>query len=103
VAIVIGEAPRIGEVVLIETDRPGEPEGNGAVKLAAELAARIGGRSLTVRQTSPGQSFSDVSPGQLWIVPADSSHVLAASDPPDGAALMMVLDPPPRHPRHHEQ
>jgi Kef-type K+ transport system membrane component KefB len=103
VAIVIGEAARIGEVVLIETGRPGEPEGNGAVKLAAELATRIGGRSVTVRGTSPAHPFSDVSPGQLWIVPADSSLVLAAADPPEGAVLMMVLDPPPHRPRHHEQ
>lgn len=103
VAIVIGEAPRIGEVVLIEIDGTDGADGNGAGKLAAELAARIGGRSVTVRQTDPAQSFSDVSPGQLWIVPADSSQVLAASDPPDGAALMMVLAPPSRRPRHLEQ
>ncbi len=103
VAIVTGDATRIGEVVLVETGRSAGSEGNGAVKLAAELASRIGGRGVTVRQASAGQPFSDLASGQLWIVAADSSEVLAASDPPEGAALMMVLEPPPLRPGHREQ
>ena len=98
VAIVVGDAKRIVEVVLIESERPAGPGRDSAVALAAELAARVGGKSVTVRPAGQAagqaQSFSDLAPGQLWIAPANSWQVLAAPDPPPGAALMMVLEPP---------
>jgi Kef-type K+ transport system membrane component KefB len=96
VAILIGEAARIREVVLIDRGGEGVTNGKGPAGLAAELAARIGGKSVTVRSSGDTQSFQGLAPGQLWIAAADSGEVLAAADPPEGAVLMLVLDPPPR-------
>ncbi|HEY3726511.1 MAG TPA: cation:proton antiporter [Solirubrobacteraceae bacterium] len=96
VAILIGEAARISEVVLFDRGDGHVTNGQRRAGLAAELAARIGGKGVTVRRPGDAQSFHDLAAGQLWIAGADSGEVLAASDPPEGAALMLVLDPPPR-------
>ena len=98
VGIVIGDATAIGKVVLVRTPELDPSGGDGAVALAAELAARIGGKSVTTRDAGQGGSFSDLSPGELWIAPARSWQVLAASDPPSGAALILVLEPAPAAP-----
>jgi Kef-type K+ transport system membrane component KefB len=94
VAILIGDAARIGEVVLIDARDGQDSDQHDAVGLAAELAARIGGKKVIVHRAGDAPSFSDLAPGQLCIAPADSWRVLAATDPPDGAALMLVLNPP---------
>ncbi len=98
VAIVIGEAARIREVVLVETQQAADRQSNGAVAIAAELAARIGGRHVRVRPAGDSPFFSDLRPGQLCIAPTNSWQALAASDPPNGAAVLMVHDPPPQSP-----
>ncbi len=95
VGIVIGDPKKIGKVVLVDTGLRDGSRSDGAVALAAELAARIGGKSVTRRPAGETGSFAELSPGQLWIAPADSWRVLAAADPPSGAALMLVLAPPP--------
>jgi hypothetical protein len=94
VAILIGEAARIGEVVLIDVGNGQDGEQPEAVGLAVELASRIGGKKVTVHRAADASSFGDLAPGQLCIAPADSWRVLAASNPPDGAALMLVLESP---------
>jgi hypothetical protein len=94
VAVVIGEVQKIREVVLVEDDPAGDGARNGAAVVAAELAARIGGKSVTRRPAGEATPFSDLTPGQLCIAPTRSWQALAASDPPDGAAVVMVLDPP---------
>ncbi len=94
VAIVIGSASSIGEVILLETDRDRNGQREAAVRLAAELAFRIGGKKPTLRRAAESISFSELAPGQLCIAPANSWELLAASDPPDGATLVMVLDAP---------
>jgi hypothetical protein len=95
VGIVIGDATRIDEVVLVQTGREDESDSDGVSTLAAELAARIGGKGVTTREAGASRSFAELAPGQLWITPAHSWQVLAAADPPHGAAMMMVLEPPP--------
>ncbi len=102
VAIVIGDAARIGEVVLVQADRPDQARGDGAAGLAAELAARIGGKGVIKHEAGAVQTFTEVAAGQLWIAPADSGQVLAAADPPSGSALMMVLEPPSTGPADEE-
>ena len=92
VAIVVGNAARIDEVVLVETDRARERRGDGAVGVAEELASRIGGKRVTLREAAESSSFGRLAPGQVCIAPANSWELLAASDPPDGATLVMVLD-----------
>jgi hypothetical protein len=103
VAIVVGEAEKIREVVLIEAQRPDGGERYGAAAIAAELAARIGGRRVIHRDGGDPTSFSDLTPGQLCIAPTKSWQALAASDPPEGAAAVMVLDPPPPPPSEEER
>ena len=93
VGIVIGDATKIGQVVLVQTPRLDPSGGDGAVALAAELAARIAGKNFSIREVGQARSFSELTAGQLWIAPAHSWQVLAASDPPAGAALLLVLEP----------
>jgi Kef-type K+ transport system membrane component KefB len=103
VVILLGEAQRISEVVLMEVDpaRAVDANGNrsGAIAVANELAARIGGKNVTRRGASEETTLGDLRPGQLCIAPVDSWEVMAAADPPEGAALMMVLHPPTLVPR----
>jgi Kef-type K+ transport system membrane component KefB len=98
VAILIGKADRIGEVVLVDADpaRGGDQNGNpgSAAAVAAVLAARIGGKNVKHRELSDKSALGDLRVGQLCIAPVDSWQVMAAADPPDGAALLMVLQPP---------
>lgn len=96
VAILVGQAARIGEVVLIEVGGGNAEPRHAAPGLAAELAARIGGKNLTVRQAGDRSSLGELAAGKLYIAAADSWQVLAASEPPPGAGLMLVLDQPPR-------
>jgi hypothetical protein len=93
---VIGEASRIHEVILVETEvsRDGQPD--GAAAIATKLALRIGGKRVTIRPAGDSPFFSDLTPGQLRIAPINSWQALAASDPPEGAAVLMVPDRPPR-------
>ncbi len=95
-AIVIGQAEKIREVILVEPQRPVGGEPSAAVAIAAELGSRIGGRRVTLRPAGDSPFFTDLTPGQLCIAPANSWPALAASDPPEGAAVLMVPDPPPR-------
>ena len=94
VAILIGEATRIDEVQLIDAEESGHGHQRGASQLAAELAARIGGKNVTARHAADPPRRDDLRPGQLCIAPATSWQLLAASDPPKGAAMVFVLEPP---------
>lgn len=94
VAIVIGHAARIGEVVLVNAQPRDDGPSFDAVTIAVELATRIGGKAVTRRDFGDAPPFSDLAPGQLCIAPTNSWQALAASDPPEGAAILMVLEPP---------
>jgi hypothetical protein len=88
-------------VILLE-DHPGDRERkDDAVGIAAELAARIGGKNVTHKPLGDSIRLDDLAPGEVCITPTLSWQALAASDPPEGAALMMVLGRPPR-PRSDE-
>lgn len=91
VAILIGAAAKIREVLLVDAQRSTNDEPHESVRIAAELAARVGGRRVT---TVPAGSAAGLAPGQLCIAPFPSWDALAASDPPSGAALLVVLEPP---------
>jgi hypothetical protein len=94
VVIVVGEATRIAEVVLIQTEvARAKAQGDKAVDLAGELATRIGGKNVTARQITGSTFVNNLRPGQVCIAPGNSWQVFVASDPPPGAALMIVLDP----------
>jgi Kef-type K+ transport system membrane component KefB len=93
VAIVIGEATKIRDVILVEPLGPARQPPTAA-GIAAQLASRIGGRNVTTRPAGNSPFFSDLTPGQLCIAPTNSWQAFAASDPPEGAAVLMVPDPP---------
>jgi hypothetical protein len=99
VVILVGEAQRIAEVILVDGQdaAEGRDHGNGpdAAAVAAELAARVGGKGLRRRSVGDSSALGDLRPGQVCIAPVDSWQVMAAHTPPDGAALIMVLEPPP--------
>jgi hypothetical protein len=97
VAILIGHAERIGEVLLMDGAAEGSGDGSpsGAAVLAGELADRIGGKAVTHRVGGEGTSLGNLRAGQLCIAAVDSWEVMAAQDPPSGAALIMVLEPAP--------
>lgn len=97
VAIMIGEAAKIREVLLVAAQRSSDGEPYDSVRISAELAARVGGKNVTV---VPAGSAADLTPGQLCIAPVSSWEALAGSDPPSGAAMLVVLEPPvPPSPR----
>ncbi len=72
----------------------GNGDRSGAAAVANELARRIGGKNVTRRGADEKLVLGELRPGQLCIAPVDSWQVMAAADPPEGAALMMVLQPP---------
>ena len=102
VAIVVGDAARIAEVVLVDAERIRDEQPHNAVGLAVELAERIAGKNVEHRD-GESMSFKELRPGQLCIAPARSWEVLAASDPPEGAALMMVLELQPSAPHEGDR
>ncbi|MBV9002606.1 MAG: cation:proton antiporter [Solirubrobacterales bacterium] len=91
VAIMIGEVARIRQVLLVDAQRSSNGEPYDSVRISAELAARVGGKNVTV---VPAGSAADLTPGQLCIAPVSSWDALAGSEPPSGAALLVVLEPP---------
>jgi len=91
VAIMSGGAAKIREVLLIHAQESSNGEPYDSVGISAELAARVGGKNVTI--VSAG-SAADLTPGQLCIAPVPSLDALAGSDPPSGAALLVVLEPP---------
>jgi hypothetical protein len=93
VAILIGAMEKIRDVVLLDTDGGGDRQRAGAAGIAAELAARIGGRNVRVWSARDAETLSALIPGQLAIAPHGSRQELEATDLPPGAALMMVLQP----------
>ena len=93
VAIVVGEVATITEVQLVETRAAEDPREPKSVGLAEDLASRIGGKKLIRNRLSEFASNGELRPGQIRIAAATSWEMLAASDPPAGAALMFVLEP----------
>jgi Kef-type K+ transport system membrane component KefB len=94
VALILGDAPSVDEVELIRraAPEPGEAAADAA-RLAEELASRIGGSSLRIRDADGAGWTRDLVPGRLCIAPATSWQLMAASDPPEGAAIVVVLEP----------
>lgn len=93
VAILLGDATRIDEVVLVRRGQAPDMDGGPIAAVTAELARRVGGHGVTVHQVSSRRSLPEIMPGQLWIAPVDSGQLNAAPDPPAGAAMLLVLQP----------
>ena len=91
--ILRGRMERIDDVHLIRSD-PNESPGASATLLAAELALRIGGASVEVRERRDAEAIRELKPGELVIVPVASWELLAALPaPPEGAGLLLVPEP----------
>ncbi len=93
VAILMGDLSNIKEVQLIRTDdgRRG-PAAASAARLAGEIAARVGGSSVVARTPDGPGWAAHLRPGQLCVAPATSWQLLAASEPPNGAAIVVTLE-----------
>ena len=93
VAILMGDLQNIKEVELIRTEgaHPG-PAAANAARLAAEIAARVGGPNVLARDADGPAWAADLRPGQLCIAPAASWQLLASSDPPPGSAIVITLE-----------
>ncbi len=94
VAIVLGEVKRIDDVQLVRDARTdsGLPAAD-ADRLAEELARRVGGSKLRVRDADGATWAAGLRPGQLCVAAANSWQLMASADPPPGAAIMIVLEP----------
>jgi Kef-type K+ transport system membrane component KefB len=93
VAILVGETQTFTDVRLIEADGGESRHDETALRLAQELASRIGGKNTKQLRAGDGTVADGLTSGQLGVAAATSWEVLAASDPPEGAALMLVLEP----------
>ena len=91
--ILRGRMERIDEVHLIRAD-PDQQAGEAATLLAAELALRIGGPGVEVRERRDADAIRELSAGQLVIVPVASWELLAALPaPPERAGVLLVPEP----------
>jgi len=97
VAIILGSVDSIGEVELIRKDRAtdqGEAPQDGladAAGLASEIASRLAGARVRIRDPGGAGWSAKLSPGRLSITPTSSWELLAFSDPPPDTAVVVVL------------
>ena len=93
VAILMGDLENIKEVQLLRTDdgHP-RPAAANAARLAAEIAARVGGTNVAARTPDGPAWAAHLRPGQLCVAPATSWQLLAASEPPPGTAIVVTLE-----------
>jgi Kef-type K+ transport system membrane component KefB len=91
VALFIGDVEKIRGVVLAEPRATGDAPSGEAARIANEVAARLGGRNVTVVHQDPRAAFADLVPGQVGVAAIDSSKTLGAVDPPVGAGVVIVL------------
>jgi hypothetical protein len=89
VGVLIGDAPRLSEVVLLETVAGA---GEGDAVLASELAARVGRKGLVRRQSATHHELPVLDAGQLWILPGSFQAAVARATLPEGAAVLLVFD-----------
>jgi hypothetical protein len=83
---------KIHEVVLLDAQQPGDGRPSSSATIAAELAARSGGKNVTTRAIGDSSPLSHLAAGQLAIASTASWYALTPTDPPSGAALLAVLD-----------
>jgi hypothetical protein len=95
VALLIGEASRIREVVLVEPPARELLDGNEASRIARELAARVGGKSVVVMQEDARTAFENLGSGQLAVMAGRASALAAADNSPTDAAAVVVIDRSP--------
>jgi Kef-type K+ transport system membrane component KefB len=98
VAIILGSNAHIDRVELIRGEQAaanGASDGQPpeAVRLATEIATRLGGSRLRTRDPGDAAWSAKLTPGQLSVAPTASWQLLSFSDPPPGAAAVVVLQP----------
>ncbi len=93
VAILMGDLKNVREVQLIRPEQAHlGPAASNAARLAAEIAARVGGANMLAQEPDGPGWAAQLRPGQLAIAPATSWQLLASSDPPPGTALIITLE-----------
>jgi hypothetical protein len=91
VALFIGTVEKITGVVLADVVAMGDAPLSDAARIASEVAARLGGRNVTVLHEVPRVAFADLAPGQVGVATLESSESLGVEDPPAGAGIVIVL------------
>lgn len=89
----MGDLKNIDEVELIQSPKRGMgPAESNAARLAAEIAARVGGSTVRAREPDGPDWAARLRPGQLCVASATSWQLLASSDPPPGSAIVIALE-----------
>jgi Kef-type K+ transport system membrane component KefB len=91
VALVIGEVGKISEVVLVEPPTIDDASPSEAHAIARDVAARLGGKTLTILNQDAPEAFAHLAPGQVGVGAVSSPAFLGAVDPPAGTAAVIVL------------
>lgn len=94
VAILVGEVKSIRGVELILEREEDQVEGTSTANaLATEIAKRIGGAAVHLRESQLPTKLEALQPGQLCLLAATSWQLLAQPiDPPPGAGVLIVPD-----------
>jgi hypothetical protein len=93
VAILLGKTSSIKEVQLVRSEATGAGHApTPAAGIAEELASRVGGSRVRMRDSDGAVWPKELGPGELCIAPGESWQLLAMSDPPEGAAVVIVLE-----------
>lgn len=91
VALLIGVVEKIRGVVLVESRVAESAVTDGAPQAAREIAARLGGKSITVLHEDAGAVFARLSPGQIGVTGIDASSALRSVELVEGAGAVIVL------------
>jgi hypothetical protein len=90
VALVVGEVAKIRGVMLLDPLFGDDAPAHGAARIAKEVAARLGGKNVTVSRLDVSAAFSNLAPGQVAVAAISDPNALAV-DPPEGAGVVVIL------------
>jgi Kef-type K+ transport system membrane component KefB len=91
VALVLGEVSKISQVVLVEPPTIHDLPPSDARAIAREVAARLGGKTLTILNQDPPEALAQLAPGQVGVWAINSPTVLGAVDLPPNTGAVIVL------------
>ena len=94
IALILGRAPLIKDVILITGGVAGDGAPGEVAELAAQIAARVGGRRLRRCEPSQAPSETELEPGTVIVIPEelwplDGSRTFRA----DGVVVILVFEP----------
>jgi hypothetical protein len=91
IAVVVGNVERITGVTLFESHNAPDTQENDGAQIASEIAARIGGKAVSVVYGDGPATMSNMVPGQIGVTALPFHRDLRSVDPPPGSAVVVVL------------